>query len=40
MARGAHGSPQRTMYPKRRKSQKKQEKLVAHNQQVLKKILG
>jgi len=38
MARGAHGSPQRTLYPKRRKSQKKQQKLVAHNQQVLRSL--
>ena len=38
MAKGVHGSPQRTKYPKRKKSQKKQEKLVVHNQQVLRSL--
>jgi len=35
MARGAHTSPQRTLFGKRRKSQKKTEKLIRGNQEVL-----
>ena len=35
MARGAHSSPQRKLFPKRRKSQLKQEKLLKNNREVL-----
>ena len=38
MARGAHTSPQRTLFGKRRKSQKKQQKLVQRNQEILRSL--
>ena len=38
MARGTHGSPQYTRYPKRKKSQKKQQKLVQRNQEILRSL--
>ena len=38
MARGAHSSPQYTKFPKRRKSQKKQQKLVQRNQEILRSL--
>lgn len=38
MARGAHTSPQRTLFNKRRKSVKKAEKRMLENNKILRKF--